>query len=145
MVVFSSDLREQLRKVKMIQASSKMLLMLNHAIINQQMIKRETFVPNLTPTFDVSALFRNFADVFQYHLGMRNLKLNLDPIIEGDPEAIEAMTREGLLIDKDLYEQTLFNVYMNAYKFSKQFQVIDVKLSLKFRRLSKKCEVEFTT
>ena len=78
---------------------------------------------------DPFPILREFTLLFHQLLHQKKISLQIVEEIFGDISAIEKMQTVGIMLDIKVYQQILYNVFLNSWKFNKQKGKIKISFS----------------
>ena len=123
------ELMRQLKIIKIVGNSSRMMQLLNLGMLNLSKIQQQTLCPEYQPINDLFPVLHEFIAIFQQFIHQKKLKLQMTEEVFGDLQTVEKLQGSGVMIDLSIYQQILYNVFMNACKFNKMNGKIKVSVS----------------
>ena len=93
------------------------------------MIKQNQFTPCMTTIHEPFTLLERFVKFFDQGIKQKKLNLFIENKINGDPDLVAKIDKQGILLDQMLYQQILYNVFSNACKFNKMGGFIRLRIN----------------
>jgi len=126
-----SDIVKQATVLKIIMNSSRLMNLLNQAILNLNLIKQNKFSPNFVTVKDPFEVLNPFAAFFDQTVKQKNLKLKIEQPVGGCAKAAHKLRSIGVQLDVEVYQQVLYNILANSCKFSTDRGQIDIRVEIK--------------
>jgi len=76
-------------------------------------------------------IINQFVMYFNCQIKQKELKVSVNPEVQGDPSALAKFKKYGLLMDVGLYQQILYNVFINACKFNRHSGSINIRFAVR--------------
>mmetsp|Transcript_1312 Transcript_1312/g.1676 ORF Transcript_1312/g.1676 Transcript_1312/m.1676 type:complete len:241 (+) Transcript_1312:1710-2432(+) len=118
-----------LKVLQIILSSSSMMQLLNSAILNITLIRQSKFNPRFERVFDPLKPLVELVKLFKANIEQKNLNVIISESVQGDLWAIEKLRDYGIALDVSIFKQILYNIILNACKFSRDSGSILISLS----------------
>ena len=131
------DLVSHIKSLSLVLNSAKLIYLLNQGILSSSLMKQNQLAPSVEQVKDLSETLRDFTQLFSTYIAQNDLKLEFKDEIKADYFIRENIKSHGLRISLSLYQQILYNIFMNACKFNKPKGSIRIEVEARLRRMQR--------